>query len=719
MCCAPRPSPLTMRLAVIAMAAPFGPPALAEPVCLDYASHVHPDEVVPFGFNQGEIARHGHHLYVADRASGLHVFDASDPMAPVHLGIVPGTDDATSIDVDGGRAAMVGDVDGELGLWYFDLSTPAAPALIGGVGLGGNPWTVDLVGTIAYVVGDDGMLWIVGSPASPSVLATRELGGWSLHVEFGGGLLAVMNDDRGVVLLDVTNPTSPVVRGEVMIEDPMASSIRGSTIWVASARALSVVDASDPTNPTLGETHELAFRPRRFVPLGDQVILVGEYTWYTLEDAGGNPEITHTWPHEYAQDAVVVDDVLISVAPFMDGLVLTDVSTFDTPAPIGTYGSGFQKRDSHRVGSLIHKLDRHRGIRTIDVSDPTHPVDLANQRPVVIDDATGITVRDDVAYVATDDGLHTFDISDPGEIEEISYLSLDEHVGYQLFFHGDYLLVPQYTRVSVIDVTGPVPEIVYNLDFEGAFSLSPRGDLLYVSASPDGLFRNADLFVLQQFPGGVYAEVNRVHTDFPIRELAFEGDHAYTGGLAVFDVSIPTLPVLVAGWPGLDPDRWEFEARTVVHDGVVYASSLSDGVQVFDVSDPLNPDLIGRAFADGGGTIDTDGEVLHVTCQDPGLLVYPLDCRSFVSVEPGTTVSPVARWLAVPTPFRTRVRIERVEPGATVTIVDAAGREVAARVASDAGVVRWDGRGADDRTVAPGPYFASSGRRSWRLLFTP
>jgi hypothetical protein len=148
----------------------------------------------------------------------LHLIDASNPSAPVEVGLHDGLTDGRSL---ASRGTHVVVADGDGGLQVVDASDPTAPHWVASVG--GEPYAwpaldVAVSGVHAFVSAlSDGLKLIdLTDPSTP--VAVRSWDEWISHqVEVADGVAylsvdasSTVHDDEWVVVLDVSSPAAPV-----------------------------------------------------------------------------------------------------------------------------------------------------------------------------------------------------------------------------------------------------------------------------------------------------------------------------------------------------------------------------------------------------------------------------------------------------------------------------------------------------------------------------
>ncbi len=694
-----------------------GPTAEAE--CLSYRDRLHVSDLVPTGYTPGALERVGTTLYQADGQLGLFLFDVADPRHPVALGAATSLERASSLAVEGSVAMVAGRLGGEYGFFFLDVTAPTAPSILGSVIWTDYTSRGALSGGRAYGTSRDELIVMdVADPSAPSVLGTIGLAADANAFAVDGDVAYVHVEDTGLAVYDVSDPSSPTQLALVaeLTFDARTVALTGGKLWVIDDR-LQVVNVEDPSHPVIEET--LTFDDPIWGVHEDGAIryVYGDYVSAALsvDEVTGAIQVIASWASPTTLDMLVVDDVAISTAPHYAGLAITDVGRLVAAEPIASYGTGNQNRYSAMQSPYIYKSDADVGLRIIDVGDPLHPVEVENVRDVSIDGSAGVAVDGDVVYLAAADGIHAFDVTDPTELPLLWFFPWSSNV-FDLVKTGDHLVFTSQSAVGVLKLGGASPVLESELAYDWAWSLTVHGDYVYVSDTAGSV---KQLVVLKRNAVGRLALWNVVNLGVIIREMAISGDYGFFGGLGVMDLSDPVDPSIVAGWP--DPTSWLFEGKVLLHDDVAYVSMFRDGLQLFDVRDPLAPTPIGRARTYLAGDLHTDGDYVFVACEDPGLIAYPTACGPAVGVEGVVMQIPP---LASPNPFRALTTFPLAEAGGMLEIFDVAGgRVVRLRAPVRGDRVTWDGRDSAGRNVPPGVYFAreprAAGGRTVRIVRQP
>jgi hypothetical protein len=419
-----------------------------------------------------------------------------------------------------------------------------------------------LVGTAIMVPMRAAALITVGVTSMPD--AVRD-------VEVVGETAYIANGELGIRVLDVSNPAAPVEIGALDTPGEMVGAIVievvGEIAYLADYEAgLRVIDISDPTAP---------------VELG-------------AANTPGN-----------ARDVTVAGEIAY-VATGASGLRIIDVSNPAAPVEIGSFLTPGQITDVCVVDGLAYVVDSYFGLRIVDVSNPTAPFEAGSLETLLF--PVSVSVADEVAYVSIRDyrarpgrpyqsGLRIVDVSDPTSPVELSRtlgLSTESVIvgGTAYFLDGAFGL-------RVIDVTDP--ETPVERGAINTLALSSRieiaGGLAYVANQYSGLW------VIDISNLDTPAEIGALDSPGEALDVDVAGTVAYLAdrlsGLRLIDVSDPTVPTEISSFDTTG------EARGIhVVGGIAYVADDTAGLRIIDVSNPTVPVEI--------GFFDTPGEAYAV-----------------------------------------------------------------------------------------------------------
>ena len=494
------------------------------------------------------------------------------------------------------------------GLVILDVSKPHSPTLVSRVYCEGDGRDVDVWGQYAFLADDLSGLQVidVSDPCHPSIVARYETPGHAQSVTVVDGYAYVADgpgNNCGLIILDVSKPADPRFAGRFVSSGMCESvTIAGKYAYIGQVfLGLEIVDISDPHHPTLAAFYSMC--------PSDEVFVAGDIA-YATGGCGGSRD----WPDEYSI------------------LHIFDVSDPTQPTPLGEYiyytGYGGGPVVVHGNHAFVRYCDENsvQHVGAIDVSDPSQPTWTGS---VVIEGAlSDLQIRDDVLYAVTGSGgFQTLDVSVPsaptviGGWSEARYpagIAGRDHLGYMTDGPGGlfvldlsdplaphtvtHLLLPgsqggvqlagglaclvDFARaLNLVDISEPTQPVLLSRIVDDVRSAVVRDGFAYIAAGELGLriYNLADPevpFLIGQCDLTGYAW-----------DLEVTGDFAYVctfrEGLQVVDVSNPMQPAL----RGAIRVEHEYMMSMAMVDSYVYVPTNNQHLQVFDVSDPDQPTL--------------------------------------------------------------------------------------------------------------------------------
>ncbi|MDD4351659.1 MAG: S-layer homology domain-containing protein [Candidatus Gracilibacteria bacterium] len=208
-----------------------------------------------------------------------------------------------------------------------------------------------------------------------------------------------------------------------------------------------------------------------------------------------------------------------------------------------------------------------------------------------IDSANDIFVDGDYAYVANGaDGVLTLDVSDQAGMTIGDTVTLSDDAD-AIYVEGDYAYVCAEGKLYVVDVADPEDIDDTNNDTtEGdCLELVADSEYVYIADGDKGLsiFEINDDDVTEVGDGGFDGG-----WDGDVVDIFVEGNYAYLAvddadnGLVVVDISSPSA---LTADDVVDMIETDADATGVFVDGdYAYVTIGSEGLQVFDISDPTN-----------------------------------------------------------------------------------------------------------------------------------
>jgi hypothetical protein len=352
-----------------------------------------------------------------------------------------------------------------------------------------------------------GLSWrsVVGHVTVGDAIYGLSLSGTTLYVASAGKL----------ALIDISSPSSPRVIGT--INNPVSYStirdvvVTGTTVYLAiNGGGVQVVDVTDPTRPVLGKrvTFQGYNRPWRLA-------IEGTNLYVPLETDGR--------------------------------LEVLDISTPANPIPLGTYNAGETTSFSAVAvkGGYAYLAEYHGGVRVIDVSNLKAP--LLKSRVTDLN-ANDIQILGEKAYVSVRyQGFSIYDISMPGTMTVVG-----QGTGMAGYIEGIWptlgrvYLAGESFGFAVYDTKNPAtPTLIVNVPVIGGVdSLAAYGNYAVIGA------HNYGIWVVDVTDQAHPQEVAFVDIGGRNRVVDIEGTTLYTagewGGLSIIDMSNPKAPSILA-----------------------------------------------------------------------------------------------------------------------------------------------------------------------------
>jgi len=645
------------------------------------------------------------------------------------------------------------------GAWLLahDITDPTAPVEISRILLAAQPSDMQVVGSTVYVAlrKAAGLLILDYADAANPVTIGSMPGYDLLSVAVGGGRAYCGRGSAGVLVADLTDPTTPEfmtlfdtpgsangtdIAGDVLyvamgtsgvgiynVADPFApvSLATGGTsgfctyvqeqaglAYACDGAGLRIFDVAIPAMPALlsafnagGSCYEMCFTADP-----DIVYLAGLPGLFALEVSDpANPALQASSLAGNAYSCAASDDVALMASRYT-GLHLFDsdlASVFEVP------NAGFAMK-LHIDGDALYVADLSGGVRIYDLSDPMAPIflDEVATRPNCQDLAVGGGLLYAVNSDNSGAGLTVTDVSDPAfpiPLSEFDTGNQTMGIGVE---NSLCVLANGFGGLRTVDVADPLaPVFLGDLPFGAnatdvvpvggvAFAVSFGGGMLAVDVSdPSGMS-----IIHQQFWGFLNAlDV----TD----DLAWVADGQ--AGLRVVDISDPADLVSIATQSvGGQPRD---VVRSPVDEHYVFLADDFYGLRQMDVSDPAVPLLVGSyPSADRGMGVDAVGDLVVLAAGETGVYVYLRagvvaieDDQEEIIPELPTSLA----FTAAPNPFNPRLEISYSLPrsgSARIDVFDARGRLVRTLMRGNApagaGSLIWSGDDATGRNVASGVY---------------
>ncbi len=274
--------------------------------------------------------------------------------------------------------------------------------------------------------------------------------GYSLDVVVNGDKAYLVVGTKGLLILDVSDPTDPFEIGSHTTNGyAQAVAVDGKTAFVAiRSEGVAIIDVSDPSRPLQIGTFDTPGSAHAITVYQDLAL---------ISDQQGGLQVAR----------IQSDRSLVGLA---------SVETLGYPTAVAVSGSYAWVA----VGDA--------GLQVFDLSDPEAPESIGHLD--LPGDASDVALYGDLAYVAAGyRGVRIVNASDPSSPSELAWISTAGEAA-AVSVAGDTLFIAERTEgMSAYSLIDPLdPQLVAQVDTPGeATAMAVAGDFVYIADRQEGM----------------------------------------------------------------------------------------------------------------------------------------------------------------------------------------------------------------------------------------
>ena len=592
------------------------------------------------------VAVQGNYAYIGE-GSSLLVLNISNPSSPSLVGRLAMPGMVRDIALLGQYAYVA---NGDAGLQVVDISDPAAPGIKGFYATPGWAYGITILGGKAYVAEGAGLdILDLSNPTFPDsasfINIPSGLTAVALKVTTSGVFAYNMSFNGYLYIVDVSQPLSPVLRGNVNTGGIYASSIAvlGNLVFVASPLGLRTIDISDPDAPAArGQVLNVGARS---VAVANDLVYAADNSIFTIVSYSGGVPTVVARSFNIASPGYdsVVEGSRVYLAGGTSGLQIVDVSNSANPSQLSSFSNSglFGNYNSCGLSGNYLCASVDGNFKVFDVTVPSQPTIVGQ----LLGHGEKVLARNGIAYLTGGD-TRIIDISTPSSLQVKASIPSTTVFGNNMALEGNMLYVAGQdyehfnVRFAAIDVSAPASPVVRgtkdvttsgNGSTAGSVAVKGNKAVVGIQSVEDQSGVTFELRVLDISDAAAPLQRGTlVISGYPFDiQMSADGRYAYVAGadkaLRVVDVGDMSNPFEVRNVSGMSQS-----SQIGLQGNLLYVTGVGEfsGVQVFDVSNPTDPVLI-KSYRTPGGAYGlalltdplSERGTIFVADSDAGLVV--------------------------------------------------------------------------------------------------
>jgi len=533
-----------------------------------------------------------------------------------------GTSERAALSLDNWNIGQDYNADGTKNFYIKDTASSTARFFIdkqGNIGIGTTAPSSSIhltSGNFTQTVGSNPIH--AGSYASSTVMANPN----GIAVS---GKYAYVVSGANFSVLDISNPNNPTYVGTLadspstLLTGAYSVAVSGKYAYVASPAesGIEIVDISDPANPT--HVSSIEDSGSTLLSGAISVYVSGKYAYVSSNGENG----------------VEILDISDPTNPTHVGSI-TDTAGMLLGGPGGLYVSGKY---------AYVTSNNENGLEILDISDPANPThvgSIADSGSTILSGAISVYVSGKYAYVAsassTENGIEIIDVSDPTNPTHAG--SIAETAPASIYVAGKYAYVASNSStdsgVEILDVSDPtnptnVASIVDSAStlLNGANAINISGKYAYIASNNENGIEVLDITGIDAPTaniGNIQSDNINVTDNFSVGNdsylnggLIVGGNSLFGGAMSIngsFKQSVTADPVIIST---LSSSTAYGGASSIYVSGnyAYVANQTDDSLSITDISDPNKPSVVGyvqdlNATLNGANSVYVAGKYAYI-----------------------------------------------------------------------------------------------------------
>lgn len=462
--------------------------------------------------------------------------------------------------------------------------------------------TVPLSPPFRALASGPSLLILSDSLPAGSVVGTLTQAGTILDMDYAQGRLYLATGKTGLVIVDVSVPTSPSVLSRFPMTDALRVAVNESgevAYMTGGTSVLRILNVADPSRPKLVGVKDFTNAAFTDSLVSGNTLLVaggakGLFVYSIAEPK--NPKRVTRVKHFTAVHSLAIRDRLVAGLDSELGMVLVDFSAWNAPRVLGSLpdavaatGATFLKG----TPTLLAVAEGVFGTRVVDCANPEAPVAravAASPLPVLNVSASDVG---SAVLACGEAGLWAMNLGNPDDPVLFPLLVGDYPKG-ALASLGDRVYVAKNSKIQTWNYAVPsFPSLESEVPVSSpALGLAVSGDLLLASCQDAGVL----LFSLSN--PAAPSLLGSFTFEGSAGQAAVAGSRmavaAGTKGALLVDISDPSDPVQVGEWT---TETGFIGGVALGSEELLWVAQSDRGTYALDVSDPENPEKVGGSVS--------------------------------------------------------------------------------------------------------------------------
>jgi len=506
-------------------------------------------------------------------------------------------------------------------VYILDTSGEGDPLQVGEVLLPNIAKHIAAFENRLYLTDDDEILYVfdISNPTTPLEIGSLPLGIFVADIIAQGNYIYLGNSNNGLKIYNVSDPTNINEVGVLPDLDVRDLEIKNSNLFVAANTKFSIVDISDPANPL--ETAFLSFSSHAMTVGTDFAYVAGNKVLRVISVSDpNNPILVGTTTYQgyadaigYAYNYVFLDDYFDAGGYYLNTIRAYYVGNPENPVETGSFDISGNCKEIYIDDGTVYVAADNAGLYILNAFEFEQVWDSEFTEPCAV------TIEGNYAYVverALTSTLHIYNITDPENPVEIGSCIIEDTGDWLqgITVEGQYAYVAHgQSGLHIIDISNPsTPGKVggWN-DYSECLDVAVEGNYAYIAGADHETWEMGLLTINISNPVNPTLEtIKGIATAY---DVELKDGYAFVSGnvgLQIFDISDPANPdsvILLS-----EPTR----GYALVLDGTNAYISTDHGIYIYDISDPENPSKIGFYGSGSSDGLEVKGDMVYRAAYD-------------------------------------------------------------------------------------------------------